>query len=54
MLLPTGKYTSHVTATDGDFTVSQGVSFEMNAFAISELDVDPEARPIDHDHGQVG
>ena len=35
MLLPAGKYTSHVTATDGDFTVSQGVGFEMNAFAIT-------------------
>jgi flagellar hook assembly protein FlgD len=35
VLLPTGKYTSHVTATDGDVTVSQGVGFEMNAFAIT-------------------
>ena len=35
VLLPAGKYTSHVTATDGDFTVSQGVGFEMNAFAIT-------------------
>jgi hypothetical protein len=35
VLLPKGKYTSHVTATDGDTTVSQSVGFEMNAFAIT-------------------
>ena len=34
-LLPAGKYTSYVTATDGDVTVSQSVGFEMNAFAIT-------------------
>jgi len=34
-LLPAGKYTSHVTATDGDTSVSQSVGFEMNAFAIT-------------------
>jgi flagellar hook assembly protein FlgD len=35
VLLPKGKYTSHVTATDGDLTASQTVGFEMNAFAIT-------------------
>ena len=35
ILLPAGKYTSHVTATDGDVTISQSVGFEMNAFAIT-------------------
>jgi flagellar hook assembly protein FlgD len=35
VLLPAGKYTSHVTATDGDISTSQSVGFEMNAFAIT-------------------
>ncbi len=33
-LLPTGRYTSHVTATDGSVTWSQAVAFEMAAFSI--------------------
>ena len=32
--LPTGMYTSRVTATDGTFTISQAVKVQMNAFAI--------------------
>jgi flagellar hook assembly protein FlgD len=35
VLLPAGKYTSHVSATDGDITVSQSAGFEMNAFGIT-------------------
>jgi flagellar hook assembly protein FlgD len=42
VLLPAGKYTSHVTATDGDITVSQGVGFEMNAFAITSSTQTPK------------
>ncbi len=33
-LLPTGRYTSHVTATDGTVTWSQAVAFEMAAFSV--------------------
>jgi flagellar hook assembly protein FlgD len=32
--LPTGVYTSHVSATSGELSISQGVRVEMNAFAI--------------------
>ena len=42
VLLPAGKYSSHVTATDGVFTVSQGVGFEMNAFAITSSTSTPK------------
>ena len=42
VLLPKGKYTSHVTATDGDLTVSQAVGFEMNAFAIKSSTQTPK------------
>jgi len=42
VLLPAGKYTSHVTATDGVFTVSQGVGFEMNAFALTSSTSTPK------------
>ena len=42
VLLPAGKYTSHVTATDGDFTISQSVGFEMNAFAITSSTSTPK------------
>ena len=42
VLLPAGKYTSHVTATDGDITVSQSVGFEMNAFAITSSTSTPK------------
>ena len=41
-LLPAGKYTSHVTATDGEFTASQSVGFEMNAFAITSSTSTPK------------
>jgi flagellar hook assembly protein FlgD len=34
-MLPTGRYTSHVTATDGTVTGTQAVAFEMNAFKIT-------------------
>ena len=34
-MLPTGRYTSHVTATDGIVTGVQAVAFEMNAFKIT-------------------
>lgn len=42
VLLPKGKYTSHVTATDGDVSVSQSVGFEMNAFAITPSTLTPK------------
>ena len=42
VLLPKGKYTSHVTATDGDLTASQTVGFEMNAFAITSSTQTPK------------
>ena len=42
VLLPAGKYTSHVTATEGDTTVSQSVGFEMNAFAITSSTSTPK------------
>jgi flagellar hook assembly protein FlgD len=42
VLLPKGKYTSHVTATDGDLTASQAVGFEMNAFAIKSSTQTPK------------
>jgi flagellar hook assembly protein FlgD len=42
VLLPKGKYTSHVTATDGDLTASQTVGFEMNAFAITSSTQKPK------------
>ena len=35
VLLPTGTYTSSVTASDGTFAISQSVKVEMNAFAIA-------------------
>jgi hypothetical protein len=31
-MLPAGKYTSYLAATDGTFSSSQAVAFEMNAF----------------------
>jgi flagellar hook assembly protein FlgD len=42
VLLPKGKYTSHVSATDGDLTASQTVGFEMNAFAITSSTQKPK------------
>jgi flagellar hook assembly protein FlgD len=33
-MLPVGRYTSYVTATDGTVTTSQAVAFEMNAFSL--------------------
>jgi hypothetical protein len=35
VMLPAGLYTSHVSATDGQFTVSNAASFRMAAFAIT-------------------
>ncbi len=40
--LPKGRYTSLVSATHGAITVSQSVSFEMNAFAITASDTTPK------------
>ena len=34
-MLPPGRYTSHVTATDGTVTATQAVGFEMNAFRVT-------------------
>ncbi len=34
-MLPAGKYTSYVHATDGEFNVAQAAPFEMAAFAIT-------------------
>jgi flagellar hook assembly protein FlgD len=34
-MLPTGRYTSHVTATDGTVTGTQAVACEMNAFKVT-------------------
>jgi flagellar hook assembly protein FlgD len=42
VLLPKGKYTSHVSATDGDVTVRQSVGFEMNAFALKSSTSTPK------------
>jgi len=61
VLLPKGKYTSHVTATDGDLTASQTVGFEMNAFAITSSTQKPKrgksitirARPAESLGGSV-
>ena len=52
-MLPRGKYTSHVVATDGVLTATQTVTVETEAFRITPSDTTPGARPVDHDHGQV-
>jgi flagellar hook assembly protein FlgD len=40
-MLPTGRYTAAVTATDATTTVSQSVAFQMDAFAIAPSDSTP-------------
>jgi len=40
-MLPRGKYTSYVKATDGTLTVAQAVSFVMDAFTITPSDMTP-------------
>ena len=40
-MLPRGKYTSYVLATDGTLTVAQAVSFVMDAFIITPSDTTP-------------
>jgi flagellar hook assembly protein FlgD len=40
-MLPRGKYTSYVNATDGTLTVAQAVSFVMDAFTITPSDTTP-------------
>jgi flagellar hook assembly protein FlgD len=40
-MLPRGKYTSYVLATDGTLTVAQAVSFVMDAFKITPSDTTP-------------
>ena len=40
-MLPRGKYTSYVKATDGTLTVAQAVSFVMDAFTITPSDTTP-------------
>jgi flagellar hook assembly protein FlgD len=40
-MLPTGHYTSVVTATDGTLTASQAVAFDMEAFVIKPSDTTP-------------
>ena len=40
-MLPRGRYTSFVTATDGTLTASQTTSFLMDAFAVSPSDTTP-------------
>ena len=34
-MLPTGIYTSYVTASDGTFTINQSTKVEMNAFSLA-------------------
>jgi flagellar hook assembly protein FlgD len=40
-MLPTGKYTAHVAATDGTVGSSQAVAFEMNAFKLTPSTITP-------------
>jgi len=40
-MLPRGRYTSLVTATDGTLTASQSVSFDSDAFSITPSDTTP-------------
>ena len=40
-MLPRGKYTSYVKATDGTLTIAQAVSFVMDAFVITPSDTTP-------------
>jgi flagellar hook assembly protein FlgD len=41
MLLPRGRYTSFVSATDGTLVASQAVAFEADAFTITPSDTTP-------------
>jgi flagellar hook assembly protein FlgD len=34
-MLPAGKYTSHISTTDGDDTIAHAAPFQMNAFAVT-------------------
>ena len=40
-MLPRGKYTSHVAATDGVLTATQTVTVETEAFRITPSDTTP-------------
>jgi flagellar hook assembly protein FlgD len=40
-MLPRGRYTSHVTATDGTLTATQTYSFDLNAFRLALSDTTP-------------
>ena len=40
-MLPQGRYTSYVAATDGTVTASQAVSFEADAFTLKLSDTTP-------------
>lgn len=40
-MLPRGRYTSYVLATDGTYTVTQSVSFDSDAFRITPSDTTP-------------
>jgi flagellar hook assembly protein FlgD len=40
-MLPRGKYTSYVRATDGTLTVAQAVTFVMDAFTVTPSDTTP-------------
>ena len=50
---PAGRYTSHVTATDGTVTATQAVAFEMNAFRVLPSRRTAGPRPIRHDPGDL-
>jgi hypothetical protein len=40
-MLPPGRYTSFVSATDGTLTASQAVTFDADAFAVTSSDATP-------------
>jgi flagellar hook assembly protein FlgD len=40
-MLPRGRYTSHVTATDGTLTATQTYAFDLNAFRLKLSDTTP-------------
>ena len=40
-MLPRGRYTSHVTATDGTLTATQTYAFDVNAFRLKPSDTTP-------------
>ena len=44
-MLPPGRYTSFVNATDGTLTASQAVAFEADAFSVKLTDATPGPRP---------